>query len=298
MSSRSISVVIPVRNEADNLGPVVAGVRRVLGADADIVVVDDGSSDESAQIAVAAGARAIRHPYGMGNGAAVKTGIRHARGEWLVLMDGDGQHDPADIPSLIGLLDCHDLVVGARARQGQASIGRALANWLYNSLASYVTQRRIPDLTSGFRAVRRRVVRPYLYLLPNTFSYPTTITLAFMRSGRSVAYVPITVHRRAGASKIRWLADGSRFVIIIMKIATLFAPLRVFLPVSIGCAVAGLVNYVYTFVTMHRFTNMSALLIMTGVVVFLLGLIAEGIADLRFDRTEDGAADDSGTMNT
>lgn len=288
---QTLSVVIPARDEATNIGAVVTGVRRVLGAQTEILVVDDGSRDDTAGAATAAGARVIRHPYGMGNGAAVKSGLRHARGEWVVLMDGDGQHDPSDIPRLVQALDRHDMVVGARNRRGQASLGRRLANAMYNGLAAYVTQQPIADLTSGFRAVRRAVVRPYLYLLPNSFSYPTTLTLAFMRSGRSVAYVPITVHRRGGHSKIRPLADGSRFVVIIMKIATLFAPLRVFLPVSVGCVVAGLINYVYTFVTMHRFTNMSALLIMTGVVVFLLGLIAEGIADLRFERTEDAAAE-------
>ncbi|MHC4932640.1 MAG: glycosyltransferase family 2 protein [Planctomycetota bacterium] len=289
---RKVSVILPALNEAESIASVLQGLRQLAEArqaDGDlfeIVVVDDGSQDETASIAERKGARVVRHPYNIGNGAAVKAGIRAAGGEVLVLMDADGQHRPEEIPQLLAALDNHAMAVGARQPNGQANLGRRFANALYSRFASYVTGRRIPDLTSGFRAVRAGVARRFLYLLPNTFSYPTTITLACFRTGLPVAYVPIRARKRIGKSKIRVFQDGTRFFLIILKIATFFSPFRVFFPLSLLSFMLGVGYYLYTFFTQHRFTNMAMLLIVQAVILFALALISEQIAQLRFDRSE------------
>ncbi len=284
-----VSVVIPAFQEERSIGSVVRDVRQVLGQDAEILVVDDGSTDGTAREAEAAGAVVLSHPYNIGNGASVKTGLRAARGSAVVLLDGDGQHPPAEIPRLLAGLDRYDMVIGARMVGSRGRLHRSLANRAYNGLASWVCGRAIPDLTSGFRVGRADVLRRFLYLLPNTFSYPTTLTLAMFRAGHRVAFEPIEVRPRVGKSKIRLVQDGSRFLLIILKIATLYAPFRVFLPVSLLFFVAGVANYAYTYATSGRFTNMSALMLVNAVLVFLLSLIAEQIAQLRLDRTESDA---------
>ncbi|TSE27978.1 Undecaprenyl-phosphate 4-deoxy-4-formamido-L-arabinose transferase [Tepidimonas thermarum] len=284
MPMPSVSVVLPARNEAAAIGQTVARIR-TLYPEAEIVVVDDGSTDDTARVAAEAGARVVRHPYGMGNGAAIKTGARAAKGDIIVFMDADGQHDPADIPRLLAKFDeGYDMVVGARGAGSQASVGRGLANALYNRLASWMVDHPVADLTSGFRAVRADKFREFLYLLPNGFSYPTTITMAFFRSAYSVAYVPITAHKRIGTSHIRPLRDGLRFLLIIFKIATLYAPLKLFGPVALGFLATGLGWYAHTYLTEGRFTNMSALLLSAGVIVFLIGLISEQITNLTYKR--------------
>ncbi|HKQ61855.1 MAG TPA: glycosyltransferase family 2 protein [Candidatus Polarisedimenticolaceae bacterium] len=282
----SVSVVIPAFNEAEVIGTVIGDIRAVLGAEAEIIVVDDGSTDGTADMARSAGARVVRHPDNIGNGAAVKAGIRASRGERVVLMDGDGQHAASEIPRLLGQLEQYDMVVAARVAGSNGRLHRNVANRIYNGLASYVSGRPIPDLTSGFRAVRGPVLRRFVYLLPNTFSYPSTLTLALLRSGHRVTFLPIAARRRVGRSKIRLIEDGARFFLIILKIATLFSPLRVFLPVSALFLFAGLGNYAYTFARFGRFTNMSALMIANSVLVFLLSLVAEQIAQMRMERTE------------
>ncbi len=281
-----VSVVIPAYNEEPAIAETISKIKR-LHPDFEILVVDDGSSDATAQKAKDAGAMVIRHPYNIGNGAAVKTGIRHAKGRYVVLMDGDGQHRPEDIKRIISHLGTYDLVVGARDGKGQASIGRRIANWCYNKMASYVGKFPIRDLTSGFRAFETATVRRYLYLFPNTFSYPTTSTLAYLRSGLTIKYVPIKVMKRKGKSKISILRDGTRFVLIILRIATLYSPLRVFLPISLFFFTVGTMYYGYTYTFYNRFTNMSALLLSVSVMVFLLGLISEQITQMRYDRVED-----------
>jgi glycosyltransferase involved in cell wall biosynthesis len=230
------------------------------------------------------GANVVRHPYNIGNGAAIKSGIRAARGRLLVLMDGDGQHRPEDIPKLIAESRNYHMVVGARAKGSKRRFHRYIANVVYNLLASYVTRFKIKDLTSGFRLLSRLDAVRFIDLLPNTFSYPTTLTLAFLRSGLTVKYVPIQTLYRAGQSKISLVTDGVRFLLIITKIATLFSPFRVFLPVSLFFFFCGIANYAYTFVTQHRFTNMSVFLLTTAVIIFMLGLISEQIALLRMER--------------
>jgi glycosyltransferase involved in cell wall biosynthesis len=290
----AVSIVIPVFNEAHVLGEVIEKIRALDLAQAEIIVIDDGSTDGSAEVALHAGASVIRHPYNIGNGAAVKSGIRASRGELIVLMDGDGQHQPEDIPKLIAAAPDYHMVVGARAKGSKLRLHRYAANLVYNLLASYVTQFKIQDLTSGFRLLNRRDAVRFIDLLPNTFSYPTTLTLAFLRSGLTLKYVPIQTLYRSGQSKISLVTDGIRFLLIITKIATLFSPFRVFLPVSIIFFAAGLANYIYTYVTEHRFTNMSALMFTTAVVIFMLGLVSEQIALLRMERQQSGRRWDDG----
>jgi glycosyltransferase involved in cell wall biosynthesis len=289
MDSRCvISIVIPVFNEAATLAALLGKVQRLELAQAEIIVVDDGSIDSSAEIALKAGANVIRHPYNIGNGAAVKTGIRAARGRFIVLMDGDGQHQPEDIPKLMAEASNYHMVVGARAKGSKLRFHRNAANLLYNLLASYVTRFKVQDLTSGFRVLSRREALRFIDLLPNTFSYPTTLTLAFLRSGFTVKYVPIQTLYRAGQSKISLVTDGIRFFLIITKIATLFSPFRVFLPVSVFFFLAGTSNYLYTYFTQGRFTNMSVFMLTTAVIIFMMGLVSEQIALLRMERLGQG----------
>jgi len=278
----TLSIILPAKNEASAIGTTVAGIRQRY-PDAEVIVVNDGSTDSTAEVAEAAGARVVHHPYSKGNGAAIKTGARAASGEIIVFMDADGQHDPADIPRLLVLIEQgHDMVVGARQKGSQASMGRGLANGLYNRLASWMTGHRVEDLTSGFRAVRAKKFREFLYLLPNGFSYPTTSTMAFFRAGYSVAYVPIHAAKRIGNSHIRLLRDGSRFLLIIFKIGTLYSPLKIFAPVALIMFMLASGWYGYTLSTEGRFTNMSALLYSGAVMVFLMGLISEQITALMY----------------
>lgn len=277
-----ISIVLPAKNEALAIGATVAGIRQHW-PHAEVIVVNDGSTDSTATVAEAAGARVVHHPYSKGNGAAIKTGARAASGEIIVFMDADGQHDPADITRLLEVLEQgHDMVVGARQKGSQASVGRGLANAFYNKLASWMTGHRVEDLTSGFRVVRADKFREFLYLLPNGFSYPTTSTMAFFRAGYSVAYVPIHAAQRIGKSHIRLLRDGSRFLLIIFKIGTLFSPLKIFAPVALLMFMLASAWYGYTYIHANRFTNMSALLYTGSVMVFLMGLISEQITALMY----------------
>ena len=284
VSGCDLSIVVPVFNEASNLAALLAKIHELRLPRAEIIIVDDGSTDASAEIALNAGASVIRHPYNIGNGAAVKSGIRAARGKFILLMDGDGQHKPEDIPKLLDEASKYHMVVGARAKGSKLRFHRYAANLLYNLLSSYVTRFKVQDLTSGFRVLSRRDALSFIDLLPNTFSYPTTLTLAFLRSGFTVKYVPIQTLYRAGQSKISLVTDGIRFLLIITKIATLFSPFRVFLPVSILFFLAGMSNYIYTYLTEYRFTNMSALMFTAAVLVFMLGLVSEQIALLRMER--------------
>ncbi|MBC7192839.1 glycosyltransferase family 2 protein [Marinobacter sp.] len=278
----NISIILPAKNEAAAIGTTVAAIRRHY-PEADLLVVDDGSTDDTAAVARAAGARVISHPYSKGNGAAIKTGARSATGNLLVFMDADGQHDPADIPGLLAKLEeGHDMVIGARQKGSQASVGRGVANGFYNKLASYMTGHTIEDLTSGFRAVRATKFREFLYLLPNGFSYPTTSTMAFFRAGYSVAYVPIHAAPRIGKSHIRLVRDGMRFLLIIFKIGTLYSPLKLFAPIAALLFAMATLWYGYTFASMGRFTNMSALLYTGSVMIFLMGLISEQITALMY----------------
>ncbi len=284
-NSVALSIVIPAKNEAASIADVVASARSEY-PEAEIIVVDDGSTDATAELAEAAGATVLRHPESLGNGAAVKSGARAAKGEILALMDGDGQHDPRELGKLLARLDeGYQMAVGARDSGSHASVGRWFANGLYNKIASRLTGRRVADLTSGFRAVRASMFKQFLYLLPNGFSYPTTITMAFLRSGYPVCFEPITAAERSGKSHIRPIRDGVRFLVIIFKIATLYSPLKIFMPISALFFVTGLGYYAYTYFAEGRFTNMSMLVISASVIIFLIGLISEQITALTYSRS-------------
>ena len=280
LSTAQTSVVIPAFNEAASIGAVVRDLAAAAGW-LEILVVDDGSSDETGANAAAAGARVIRHPYNKGNGAAVKSGIRQATGVFILIADADGQHRPADATRLVSQLDAYDLVVGARSGQTQASIGRRLGNALLNGIASYLTQQSIPDLTSGFRAARREHLLEFIHLLPNGFSTPTTTTLAFMRAGYSVRFEPVEAAQRSGVSKIHLGADGFNFFLILLKVITIFSPLRIFAPVSAAAFLLGAAYAIWTIVTQSHVTNSSVLLILLSVVILLVGLVSEQISSLR-----------------
>ena len=278
----SVSIVIPALNEEASIGGVVATLRGAAPW-LEILVIDDGSTDATANRAEAAGATVIRHPYNKGNGAAVKSGIRRAAGEYVLVLDADGQHPPEDALRIVARLGEYDLVIGARADETQATAARRAGNALLNNVASFLTGRSIPDLTSGFRGARRECLREFLHLLPNGFSTPTTTTLAFMKAGYSVAFEPIHARRRSGQSKIRLASDGARFFVIILKIITLFSPLRIFLPVSAAAFVVGAGYALWTIYWQSHVANSSVLLIMFAVIVFLVGLVSEQISALRFE---------------
>jgi glycosyltransferase involved in cell wall biosynthesis len=280
-----LSIVLPAKNEAAALTNVLPALRK-SHPDAEIIVVDDGSTDETAEICRQNGVKSLRQPYSMGNGAAIKRGARAASGDTIVFMDADGQHDPALISRLLARLDeGFDMVVGARDWSGQAGVSRGLANALYNWLASRMTDFEVKDLTSGFRAVRADKFREFLHLLPNGFSYPTTSTMAFFRSAYAVAYEPIPVAKRVGKSHIRPLRDGIRFLLIIFKIATLYSPLKLFVPTSVVFFLLGTLNYAHTYLTQGRLTNMSTLMWSAAVIVFLIGLISEQITALVYSKS-------------
>jgi len=278
----NISIVLPAKNEAGAIGLTIQKIKQVV-PHAEVIVINDGSTDNTPQIAEQAGAKVTSHTYSKGNGAAIKTGARTATGEVIVFMDADGQHDPQDILRLLKKIEeGYDLVVGARQRGSQASVGRGLANALYNYLATYMTEHKVEDLTSGFRAVKADKFREFLYLLPNGFSYPTTSTMAFFRAGYSVTYIPIHAAKRIGKSHLHPIKDGVRFLLIIFKIATLFSPLKMFLPISVLLFLMATSWYGYTLYEFHRFTNMSALLYMGSIMVFLMGLISEQMTALMY----------------
>ena len=277
-----LSIVIPAKNETNAIGAVVSTARDCY-PDAEIIVVDDGSTDDTASAAASAGAVVVSHPESLGNGAAVKTGARAAKGDVLALMDGDGQHDATELAPLLERLENgYDMAIGARDTGSHANIGRLFANGLYNAVASLLSGRKIPDLTSGFRVVRADKFKQFLYLLPNGFSYPTTITMAFLRNGYPITFEPITASRRIGKSHIRPIRDGSRFLAIIFKIATLYSPLKIFVPISGLFFATGLGYYAYTYATAGRFTNMSMLIISASVIILLIGLISEQITALTY----------------
>ncbi|WP_027852237.1 glycosyltransferase family 2 protein [Marinobacterium litorale] len=277
-----ITVIIPAKNEERGIGDCLKKLREVC-PEYQVVVVNDGSTDSTKAISELAGAIVLNHPYSKGNGAAIKTGARFAKGDLLIFMDADGQHDPSDIPRLIDKLnEGYDLVVGARERGSQASLARGMANRFYNWLASNITGHRVKDLTSGYRVVKAEKFKEFIYLLPNGFSYPTTSTMAFFRAGYSVAYVPIHASKRVGQSHLKIFKDGIRFLLIIFKIGVLYSPLKLFAPISFFLFLSASAWYIYTGFTTGRFTNMSALLYGGSVMVFLMGLISEQITALLY----------------
>lgn len=284
-SPAETTVIVPAFNEAPAIGAFLTALAQ-QGPWYEVLVVDDGSTDGTAEEAERAGARVLRHPYNKGNGAAVKTGIRHAQGEYVLIIDGDGQHAPADAPRLTARLGEYDLVVGARSSSTQASGTRLLGNSALNGLASYLTGRAIPDLTSGFRAARRSCLREFLHLIPNGFSTPTTTTLAFIKAGYNVAFEPIDARPRTGRSKIKLGRDGVKFLLIVLRVVTVFSPLRVFVPISAVAFALGVGYGLWTVASQSKIPNGAVLLLMFSVIVFLVGLVSEQIALLRLQGRE------------
>lgn len=277
-----LSIIIPAKNEAENLSILLPKIK-ALHEGAEIIVVDDGSSDETRNVAKKNGVKCVHHKYSLGNGAAIKAGARSAHGDTFVFLDGDGQHDPEDIDRLLERKhEGFDMVIGARDSKSQASVARLVANKFYNKFASWMTGRTILDLTSGFRAVDAKKFKQFLYLLPNGFSYPTTITMAFFRSGFQVDYLSITARPRGGNSKISIIRDGLRFLIIIMKIGALFSPMRLFLPISVTIFLTGCFYYAYTYIHDNRFTNMSAVLFLSSITIFMIGIVSEQVSSLMY----------------
>lgn len=289
-----LSIILPMYNEEKVVPNVLQPLIELLSGEfnrpAEIIVIDDGSTDQSAANVAQLGHLPVRlccHPYNIGNGAAIKTGIRQARGRYILMMDADGQHKVTDIPRLLEHIGPYDMVVGARTRESDTAFHRNIANAVYNMFASYVCGRRIDDLTSGFRVIKAELAGEFVNLLPNTFSYPTTLTLAVVRAGYSLKYVPITVRRRVGKSKIKLLRDGSRFLLIMLKIATLFSPLKVFLPFSIAMFLTGVGYGLFKIIFLgSRYGPTSAMLMTVAVVVFMVGLVSEQVAQLRFDQRD------------
>ena len=274
------SVLVPAYNEAQAVARVVQALQRHAPW-LEILVIDDGSTDSTGDEAARAGARVLRHPYNKGNGAAVKTGLREARGTFVLIVDADGQHQPEDATRLVNQLDRYELVVGARASNSQASWSRRVGNAALNTVASYLTGHAIPDLTSGFRAARRDCMLEFVHLFPNGFSTPTTSTMAFVRAGYSVRFEPVVAKQRQGTSKIRLGSDGARFALILLKVITIFSPLRLFVPLSVAMFGLGAVYAVWTIATQAHITNSSVLLILSSLMTLLIGLVSEQIAALR-----------------
>ena len=277
---KEVSFILPALNETEGLNTLLPRLRE-LYPESEILVVDDGSTDTTAEVAKGHGARVISHPYRKGNGAAIRTGIRKARGKYLVFLDADGQHRPEDVHKLLEALPRYDLVVGARLEDQTSPWHRRLANGIYNRFATYLTTIPIRDLTSGFRAIPRRLALQFCYLLPNTYSYPSTLTLSLVRAGYSIHYVPIEIQKRVGRSKISLIRDGIRFFLIMIKVIMLFAPLRVFLPISLFCFLVALGRGTYSLYFYHHFPPLAEVLLITGLLTFLMGLIGEQIAQLR-----------------
>lgn len=282
----ALSIVMPAKNEAVNLQKLLPLLQATLPG-AELIVVNDGSTDNTVALCESLGVRVVSHQYSKGNGASIKSGARHASRDTVVFMDGDGQHKPADILRLYAVFcQGYDMVIGARSAATQASVGRLVANTLYNRLSSWMANQTIRDLTSGFRIVNRQKFLKFLYLLPNGFSYPTTITMSFFRAGYSVAYVDIEAGKREGKSHINLLKDGMRFFLIIFKIGTLYSPLKIFVPIAASFFGLGVAYYLYTFFNFHTFTNMSAVLFITAVIVFLIGLVSEQVTTLIYKDSE------------
>jgi len=290
MELESVSIVLPAKNEANSLRRILPALTRLYPS-CEIIVVNDGSTDDTVSVCGENNVRVVSHAYSKGNGAAIKSGALAAKGEWLVFMDADSQHDPAHVKDLVDMAFGnegvgYDMVVVARQATDQANISRSLGNRMYNWLASYMTGHKIPDLTSGFRVINAKKFKKFISLLPNGFSYPTTITMAFFRAGFSVGYLNRPVGARIGKSHIHLLKDGTRFFLIIFKIGTLYSPLKLFFPIAVAHFFAGISYYFYTFFEFHRFTNMSALLFTTSILIFLIGLVSEQITSLIYSKTD------------
>ena len=282
-----ISVVIPAFNESATIRDVVEHVYRVcsaLGCAHEVIVVDDGSTDNTAELAEQAGATVLRQPYNKGYGASLKTGIRHATNGTIVILDADGQHDPEDIKKLLDTRGNAEMVVGARKGTAGSPLWRKPGKMLIGWLANQLTGRKIPDLNSGFRAMDREVLMRFLAIMPNGFSSSTTSTIALLRGGYSVNYIPIEVKRRSGCSTVT-LADGLGTILLIFRLITLFAPLRICLPVSLVTAAIGCYYIVHGYLSTGTASIRGILALLASVLFFLFGLLIDQVSAIRRGET-------------
>lgn len=282
-----LSIILPVYNEKgviDNIYPRIVDIFSKWEIAKELLIIDDGSDEVLSLDLLVPWARIIRHSVNMGNGAAIKTGIRNAKGEKCVIMDADGQHLPEDAIKLVEKLDQYVLVVGARDFKTTGTFHRNLANQIYSKLASYTSGAQIPDLTSGIRAFRREEVLQIIHLFPNRFSCPTTMTLGLIYLGYQVGFQRINVMKRDGKSKIRIFSDGTRFLLVILKISTLFSPLKIFFPLSLSLFLLGLINYFSVLIFWHRFSLWSVVLLTNAITIFMIGLVAEEISSLKLKK--------------
>ena len=290
-----LSIIIPVYNEREGieafLGELIEYTKG-FNFPYEIIVVDDGSTDgtsERLRDFKSENLVIIRHKHNIGNGGAVKSGIRNARGEYVIMIDGDGQHYPKDVGRILEKLEeDYHLVVGARDLKSQASFFRAIGNIIYNKLASYVADFDVKDLTSGLRGAKTETIKKFLYMFPNGFSYPSTSTLAMLKAGYSVCYIPIKTRKRKGKSKINLIRDGLKFFNIIAKITTLFSPMKIFFPVSFMLFLAGIVHFFYRLIVSGKYTLFTGILILASLFTLLMGLISEQISTLYYKDIDSG----------
>jgi glycosyltransferase involved in cell wall biosynthesis len=282
MLEKDLTIVLPAKNEAPALDKFLPELKNAF-PNAKIIISNDGSTDDTIGICKKHDVNVISSVYSLGNGGAIKAGARAVKTDLIAFMDADGQHTPSDLKKLLERFkDGYDMVIGAREINSHAGKRRLFGNLLYNKIASMVVGQKIDDLTSGLRIVNASKFKEFLYLLPNGFSYPTTITMAFFRSGYTVSYVPIEASKRVGKSHLKIYKDGLRFLVIIIKIAALYSPLKIFAPISTLLLSGSILNYIYTYTTEGRFTNMSATLLILSVLIFLMGLLSEQITVLLY----------------
>ncbi len=275
-----VAIIIPAYNEEEGIADVIAQLKELSG-NYEIIVVDDGSTDNTHKLATDTGVKVIRHPYNKGYGAALKTGIRNAEADIVLFIDADGQHQPSDIKKLIQYIGEYDMIVGARTKKSKISLLRRPGKKILSITANYLAGMKIPDLNSGFRALKKDVALEFMHILPNSFSFSTTITLALINSGYSVKYVPIEAPERVGTSKIKPFRDGFRFIMLIIRTVVLFNPLKVFLPVSAILFIVGFFELIREIIVYFDIWTAPVLLILSAILIFFFGLIADQISSLR-----------------
>lgn len=279
----SVSIVIPAYQERAAIGDVVSAVLKVvasLSCEYEVIVVDDGSTDGTGDAARKAGAHVLVHPYNKGYGASLKTGIRFASNRTVIFLDADGQHDPDDIPRLLAGRTGFDMVVGARKGMAGSPLwrqpGKLFLKWLVNNLTGH----SIPDFNSGYRALDREMALRFLPIMPDGFSFSTTSTIAAFKGGYLVQYLPIQVAKRIGTSTVT-AADGFRTIMLIIRLVTLFAPLRVFLPISAVTFLIGLIFTVYGYVHTGEASVKGLISLLAAVQFFLFGVMVDQVVAVR-----------------
>ena len=286
MDSNKVTIIIPAYNEGKGLAGTLEGLMPIADRSGwEVIVIDDGSTDNTADVVQMSGAKLASHPYNKGYGASLKTGIRNANGDIIVLMDSDGQHSGADIEKLLEHMDRYEMVVGARSRN---VLVRAPGKKLLSMVANFLSGKKIPDLNSGFRAVRKNTVISFLHFCPNGFSFTTTITLAYLREGFSVKYVPIEADVRVGrSSSVRFLRDGYKTFLLIIRVIVLFNPLKVYIPASLFIFSAGVIFTIYGIIAYGRAPNTGVLAILSSIILFFMGILADQISSIRRERRLD-----------